>query len=82
MALQDLANASNEKRIQNIMRLRQGFRKQEFYTIAAAAKSMGGYSYNTVLKWAKDGNIPLLGKDGQPVVKLTAENKPSWIDDL
>lgn len=82
MSLNDLATASNERRLQNIMRLQVGFRRQEFYTVAAAAKSLGGYSYNTVLKWAKEGNVPLIGNNNKPVVPLTDENKPEWLDKL
>lgn len=82
MSLNDLATASNEKRLQNIMRLQAGFRRQEFYTVSAAAKALGGYSYNTVLRWAKEGDVPLIGSNNKPVVELTEKNKPDWLDKL
>lgn len=58
MALNDLANSSNEKREQRIMKLRRDFRNQEVFTVKAAAIKYL-LSENTIIKYCKDGNIPL-----------------------
>lgn len=68
---------SNEKMVQNIMRLRQQFNAQQVVTVESAVKRMG-YSESTIIKWAKKGNIPLLYK-GSTVVPQTAENIPDWM---
>ena len=79
MSLKNFALASNEKREQNIMKLRNGFYKREYYTIEGARKKMGGYTYKTVERWAKDGDIPLLNKHNEPVVPIHRENSPQWL---
>lgn len=79
MGLSDMAFSSNEKREQRIMRLRQGFREKKFITVKSASKAMGGYSEATVEKWAKDGDVPLLKSNGNPVVPITDENSPEWL---
>lgn len=72
--LDNFANASNERREQNIMRLRAAFNDEKYNTLAQAAKGTG-YTLNTVKKWAIDGNIPLLDENNQPVVPLTKDNQ-------
>lgn len=78
MALSDLATSSNEKREQRIMRLRNWFNNQEVVTVKAA-ENKTGFKPATIIKWCQDGNIPLIGEDGQPVVPLTPANKPKWL---
>lgn len=79
MALSDLATSSNEKREQRIMRLRQWFNNQEVVTVKAA-ENKTGFRPATIIKWCKDGDIPLIGDDGQPVVPLTEQNRPKWLE--
>lgn len=78
MSLTDMALASNEAREQRIMKLRRDFNNKKYITVQSVVNGTG-YVYNTVLKWAIDGNIPLLGNDGKPVVPLTEENTPRWL---
>lgn len=78
MSLDSMGNASNEKRLQRIMKLRRDFNNQEILTVRAA---MDKYmlSEKTILQYCKEGNIPLwLGKENKPVVEITNENKPKW----
>lgn len=79
MSLSDMANASNEAREQNIMKLRRLFEQQEVCTVKAASLKFG-YRASTIRKWCRDGNIPLMDPDGKvsPVVPLTEQNQPSW----
>lgn len=78
MALSDLATASNEKREQRIMQLRRLFDLKHVATVASAVQKFG-YSQNTIIKWAKDGNIPLYDTEKQDyVVPVTKENLPKW----
>ena len=74
MSLNDLATSSNERREQRIMLLRKGFNEEKYNTISEAAE-VCGYSYNTVKKWAIDGDIPLLDINGKPIVQVTQNNK-------
>lgn len=78
MALSNLANSSNEKREQRIMRLRQWFNHREVVTVKSA-ENKTGFKSATIIKWCQDGNIPLIGEDGQPVVPLTDQNRPKWL---
>lgn len=78
MALSNLANSSNEKREQRIMRLRQWFDHREVVTVKSA-ENKTGFKPATIIKWCQDGNIPLIGEDGQPVVPLTDQNRPKWL---
>lgn len=78
MALSDMALASNERREQNIMQLRNAFNQQKVVTLAAAAK-MTGYTETTIKKWCVDGNIPLFIDNDHTVVPLTNHNKPRWM---
>lgn len=71
--LTNLGLSSNEKREQNIIRLQNGFHDEQFNTIQEASTALG-FAYETVKKWAIDGNIPLLDKYGNHVVPLTASN--------
>ena len=78
MALSDMATASNEKREQRIMQLRRLFDLRHVTTVASAVQKFG-YSKNTIIKWAKDGNIPLYDTEKQDyVVPVTKENLPKW----
>ncbi len=47
--LDNMAHASNERRNQNIMKLRQAFNDEKYNTISQAAKDTG-YTYQTVKK--------------------------------
>lgn len=78
MTLSNLANSSNEKREQRIMRLRQWFNHREVITVKSA-ENKTGFKPATIIKWCQDGNIPLIGEDGQPVVPLTDQNRPKWL---
>ncbi len=73
-----LGLASNERKEQNIMLLRQAFNQQKVITVEAAAKYFA-MSQATILKWCREGNIPLLA-EGQPVVEMSPENRPSWLN--
>ena len=78
--LDNLANYNNEQRQQNIIKLQQGFAQQRFVTVASVMQAWG-VTRPTVLKWAKDGNVPLIDTDRkvpQTVVPVTAENEPRW----
>lgn len=79
MGLSDLANASYEKRQQNIMKLRRLFETKVCFTVPAAASYMG-YSRATIISWCKAGDIPLIDPYLQTsVVEITAENSPKWM---
>lgn len=70
-----LGDASNEKRNQRIMKLRNAFNDEQVNTLQEAAQ-LTGYTVNTVAKWARDGDIPLVDEQtSQPVVPLTAANQ-------
>ena len=49
MSLSDMANASNESREQNIMKLRRLFEQQEVCTVKAASLKFG-YRESTIRK--------------------------------
>ena len=72
--LDNMAHASNERRNQNIMKLRQAFNDEKYNTISQAARGTG-YTYQTVKKWAIDGDIPLLDENGTSIVKITEDNQ-------
>ena len=77
-SLSNMATSSNEKREQRIMRLRRMFDDGEVATVMSAVNKFG-YSYATIVKWCKDGNIPLLDTEkGSYVVPVTDNNKPRW----
>lgn len=77
-SLSNMATSSNEKREQRIMRLRRMFDDGEVATVMSAVNKFG-YSYGTIVKWCKDGNIPLLDTEkGSYVVPVTDNNKPKW----
>lgn len=78
MALSNMAFASNERRLQNIMKLRNAFNQQKVVTVAAASEMMG-YTETTIKKWCLDGNIPLFIDNDHTVVPLTSRNKPRWM---
>lgn len=79
MSLDNLANASNERRNQTIMRVRMDFKKGIIKTVKSATNKYV-VSENTMLKYCKDGNIPLWDTHkNQPVVPLTDENRPDWM---
>lgn len=77
MSLSDMANASYERRQQRIMQVRRWFDDCETVTVAAVCQRTG-YAKSTVIKWAKDGNIPLFLNNNETVVPLTNTNKPKW----
>ncbi|MGX5378221.1 hypothetical protein ACWCL1_08260 [Ligilactobacillus sp. LYQ135] len=77
MSLSLMANASYEKRQQRIMQTRRWFDDREAITVASVSQKTG-YAESTVIKWAKDGNIPLFLNNDETVVPLTEENKPKW----
>lgn len=78
MSLSDMANASYERRQQRIMRLRGMFNRQQIVTVDSAVQRLG-YRPQTIIKWCKEGNIPLL-HEGQPIVPLTDANRPKWLN--
>lgn len=80
VSLSDMANASNEAREQNIMKLRRLFELQEVCTVKSASLRFG-YRESTIRKWCRDGDIPLMdpGQKVNPVVPLTDKNQPSWL---
>lgn len=78
MSLSDMANSSYEKRQQRIMQVRRWFNEQKVVTVESVMQKTG-YSEKTVIKWAKDGDIPLIKKDGNPVVPLNEQNTPTWL---
>lgn len=67
--------ASNEKRNQRIIKLRNAFNDERINTVQQAAK-MSGYTAKTVAKWAQDGNIPLLDEESNTmIVPQTKQNQ-------
>lgn len=70
--------SSNEAREQRIMKLRSDFNHQQIVTVAAAVKATG-YSKSTIMKWCKDGNIPLMLNQNETVVPMTDQNRPKWL---
>lgn len=72
--------ASNERREQRIMKLRNMFNHQEVVTVESAVQKTG-YSAVTIRKWAKSGDIPLIDTEhnNQPVVPMHTGNKPKWL---
>ena len=79
MSLSDLANASNERRLQNIMQLRRLFDDKVVVSVKSASKKFG-YTEKTIVKWCIDGDIPLCNSDGTTVVELTSNNQPKWLN--
>ncbi|GAW64668.1 hypothetical protein FC65_GL001771 [Ligilactobacillus acidipiscis DSM 15836] len=72
-----LGEASNEKRNQRIIKLRDAFNDERINTVQQVAK-LSGYTVKTVAKWAQDGNIPLLDEEnGATIVPLTKQNQRS-----
>lgn len=68
-------DASNEKRNQRIIKLRNAFNDERINTVQQAAQ-LSGYTVKTVSKWAKDGNIPLLDEEsGMTIVLQTEQNQ-------
>ena len=79
MGLSDMANASNERREQTIMKLRSAFLHKQVVTVAAAEKQFS-VSRTTMLRYCKDGNIPLFDTEKrQTVVPRTRDNTPAWL---
>lgn len=79
MSLDNLANASNERRLQTIMRVRNDFKKGICRTVKSACIKYV-VSETTMKKYCKDGNIPMWDtQKNQPVVPVTDENKPDWM---
>lgn len=78
MSLSTMSNASNERRLQAIMRLRVAFSHQEVVTVASAAERFS-VSEKTALSYAKEGDIPLLDASGKPVVEMNPLNTPAWL---
>lgn len=58
MSIYDMGNASNEARLQNIMRLKRAVKNGQVVTVKSAM-NMFGYTRNTIIKWAVDGQVPL-----------------------
>lgn len=78
MSLSNMANASYERRQQRIMRLRVMFSRQQIVTVDSAMQCLG-YKAQTIIRWCKEGDIPLL-YEGQPIVPLTDANRPKWLN--
>lgn len=74
-----LGNASNERKLQNIMKLKRLLDFKKVYTVQSAVQKTG-YSEQTIRSWCKQGNIPLFDpKKNTTVVPLTDQNKPKWL---
>lgn len=71
--------SQNEVREENIMMLRNQFNLGKVITVKSATKSFG-YTKQTIISWAKQGNIPLLISNQETVVPLTSKNKPKWMN--
>ncbi len=79
MSLSNMGLASNEAKEQRIMRLRNDFNRGDVYTVKSVMQKTG-YSRSTIIKWAKQGNIPLYDeRKKQSVVLVTDQNRPSWL---
>ena len=79
MSLNDMANASNERRLQTVMRLKQMFRRQQVVTVMSAMQKFG-VTRTTILKYCRSGDIPLLDTETRTtVVAVTDSNRPSWM---
>lgn len=59
LSLYDMANASNEAREQNLMRLKQAYREGKVVTVKSACDYFG-YTEATIIKWCKDAKVPLI----------------------
>lgn len=80
MSLSNLANASDEKKMQRIMTLRRLFDLGKIKTVKGAQIKFG-YSESTIRSWCKQGNIPLYDNSKQTyAVPLTFENQPKWVE--
>lgn len=78
-SLRNLAMSSNEAKEQRIMKLRKMFHNQEVITVGSAVKKTG-FSRQTVVKWCKQGDIPLWDENtNSSVVPTTLENTPEWL---
>lgn len=74
-----MANASNERRLQTIMRLEQLFRKRQVVTVMSAMQFLG-VTKTTVLKYCRSGDIPLFDTEKHAtVVPVTDQNRPDWL---
>lgn len=79
MGLTNMGLAANEAKEQRIMRLRNAFNYGDVYTIKSVMQKTG-YSRATIIKWAKQGNIPLFDeRKKQTVVPVTDQNRPNWL---
>lgn len=77
-SLSNMATSSNEKREQRIMQLRRLFNEGKVATVKSAMDKFG-YSYSTVVKWCKDGDIPLFDTQKKDyVVPTNSHNLPKW----
>ena len=54
-----MGDASSLKRLKRIHQLQLDFRDGYVLTVASAVKKYG-YRRNTIIKWAKEGNVPLV----------------------
>lgn len=54
-----MANASNEAREQNLMRLKRAYKEGKVVTVKSACDYFG-YSEPTIIKWCKDAQVPLI----------------------
>lgn len=71
---------SNENKELRILKLKRDFQEQKVITIKSAQKATG-LTRPTIIKYAKEGNIPLWDeKRKESIVKITASNKPKWMD--
>lgn len=78
-SLDNMGNASNERREQTIMKVRQDFNEGIIRTVKSGADKYV-VSESTMIKYCKDGNIPLWNpKKNESVVPLTDENMPKWL---
>lgn len=65
MSLYSMGTASNEKKLQRILKLKKAQREGQCYTVEAAV-DLFGLSERTIISYAKEGNIPLYYR-GKPL---------------
>lgn len=76
--LTNMGLSSNEAKEQRIMKLRRDFNDKKVITVQGAVEKTG-YSAATIIKYAKEGEIPLWdNKKNESVVPINNSNRPKW----
>ena len=77
--LTNMGLSSNEAKEQRIMKLRRDFNDKKVITVQGAVAKTG-YSAATIIKYAKEGEIPLWdNKKNESVVPINNSNRPKWL---